>query len=554
MQPTEKSSPQRARSSWITNLPALVIAGLILPHLVWIAEDQSVWPWDPAWYAEVTAELWYTLLHDPLRWPRLMLQAFGSKAPGIAWFGQLFVPLGLVVGSIEAGLLLSVVAVQAGTLFLSYGIARELSGGDRLVGIAACGFMASAPLFAALSNQYLVEPLQLFAVTYFFRVAVMAPRWDRPTIATHLLLGAALAMAAKASSPLYCVFPGMIGLRCFRRAPRPVSLRACSAAAWRRPGLVAAVVLLALVIAWYVKNFRGIFDFVRQSSSGEVALAYGREDVFFNKALFWLSAAQANFFVPQVMVGFLLLNVAILLWRFCCKPPNHRLQNGAAIVLSAALAQVMAVLIVFSLNINEEQRYLLPLLPSVMILCMGPLFWAPQRRFAVAAIILAAVQFSLVQAQLLSLIPENPAVSHWLMPPNADGPKIDELSRLVEETCPAAMKDRTIICGVEYPWLNGNSLAFYAVKAMFRTKHRCYFTSLGYAAGNVDRAWERLERLRIPYFISVAKPSQSGSPDFVNKVSLPILERIEKDPRFERQAFDSRFSILLYCTIHESCP
>ena len=51
--------------------PALFAAALVAPSVVWISLDRSIWPWDPAWYGEVSVDLWATLRHGG-NWSGLM--------------------------------------------------------------------------------------------------------------------------------------------------------------------------------------------------------------------------------------------------------------------------------------------------------------------------------------------------------------------------------------------------------------------------------------------------------------------------------------------------
>jgi len=99
----------------------------IFPSIIWIFLDQSVFPWDQSWYGQVSVELFYRLTHSPLEWFKQMIYAFGSKAPGIAWLGQFFVPIGQLIGSIDIGLLLSIVATQFIVLLLIYHIVLKLT-------------------------------------------------------------------------------------------------------------------------------------------------------------------------------------------------------------------------------------------------------------------------------------------------------------------------------------------------------------------------------------------------------------------------------------------
>ena len=138
--------------------------------------------WDEAIYGKGSVELFYTLSHSPKRWLRLMLNILHEQAPGVSWLGQFFVPLGYLVGSIDVSLLLSILVTQALTLVLIYRSVWELSGHNRLVSIGGCLVVASAPLFVGMSHQYLAEPLQLLAVTWFVLIMSFAPKWPRTSI------------------------------------------------------------------------------------------------------------------------------------------------------------------------------------------------------------------------------------------------------------------------------------------------------------------------------------------------------------------------------------
>src|SRR4051794_10892475 len=86
----------------------LVIPLLLLPSVVWMARDHTVWPWDQAWYAQVSVQSWYWMQHSLRHWIETMLTGINAKPPGSVWLGVLFVPLRHVAGSVETALLLSI--------------------------------------------------------------------------------------------------------------------------------------------------------------------------------------------------------------------------------------------------------------------------------------------------------------------------------------------------------------------------------------------------------------------------------------------------------------
>src|SRR5438105_7890079 len=109
-------------------LAAAVGVAIVSPSLVWAIIDKSIWPWDPAWYGQVSVDLWTTLHLDPGRWPSAMAHAFGSKPPGIAWFGQFFVPLGLAVGRVPLFALISTLLCEGATVAIVFAAVRRLTG------------------------------------------------------------------------------------------------------------------------------------------------------------------------------------------------------------------------------------------------------------------------------------------------------------------------------------------------------------------------------------------------------------------------------------------
>jgi hypothetical protein len=77
------------KSRWIY----LLIVGLLTPSFFWIAQDYHVWPWDQAWYGEVSVDLCFWLTHSAYTWLATMADGLDLKPPGVVWIGQFFVLL-----------------------------------------------------------------------------------------------------------------------------------------------------------------------------------------------------------------------------------------------------------------------------------------------------------------------------------------------------------------------------------------------------------------------------------------------------------------------------
>jgi hypothetical protein len=122
------------------------------------------------------------------------------------------------------------------------------------------------------------------------------------------------------------------------------------------------------------------------------------------------------------------------------------------------------------------------------------------------------------------------------------------LSKLVDTTCKnETEKNRYNIIGLDLPWFNANSASYFSAQQQLKKEFRCYYTSLGYAEKDMDKAWTRLFDLNINYFATIQPRSQAEMSDPFNLVSLPILERIQSSPKFTREVFvDDQSHVLLY--------
>ncbi len=516
----------------------LLALALCAPSVIWIALNRSLWPWDPAWYGEVSVDLWYRLTCDTATWPWAMVRAFASKAPLVAWIGQFFVPLGRALGSVDFALLLSIVLTQAGTLLLIFAAAVRLAPRNLFAPLAAVAFTASAPLFIGLNHQYFVEPLQTFGVAWLFWVAVSAPTLSRVRAITHLVAASALLMGAKASSPLYAVFPGVVALLAVLRgrSGRP-RVRSWTAEIAR---IVPVLVFTALVVTWYAINFRHVADHVAFSASAE---DYGKFGPFFDKLRFWLTVAWQNFIYPPLAWPAAIVGLGAVVGK-----AFSRQRRVGALTAGAGMLTFAVALCVFSRSANEEPRYLLPLLPglAVALAWLLDLSWPRlAKALAVAVAVIGVAQLALVQAQAFGLVERHPNLAIWVHAVERDAGAYTELDRLVEAASPADRAYRYVICGVEVPALNANTLSYHAAKQSLDRGFRCYFTSLGYAAADPQPAWDRMTDLNASYFITLAGSGTSPA-NFLNRINEAIRERVRGSPVFVQVPFDSPRGIELY--------
>jgi hypothetical protein len=516
-------------------LPVLPVVAL-LPSFIWLLRDRSVWPFDQAWYGQESIELYVTLRRVPREWPHQMASVFGIKAPAIAWIGQLFVPLGQAWGSIELGLLTLIVLAQAATLVVLFATYRAHSGGRVGPAIVGSFAVAAAPLFVAMTHEYFVEPLQCFAVAWFLAIMTFGRRWQLHVLVMHLVGAAAFALLVKVSSPIYCIAPGLVGLWwLFKRTSTGVP-RATPSAQWPLwAGELASALLAAATLNWYVVNWVPLTQFVADTSSGSVALLYGVRSSFPDKLAHWLVAIQQSFFYPPTLLVLGMLTavaIALLVKRW---HSSNGILPGASLYAAVAGFEVWLVLALFSLQVNEEQRYLLPLAPYVGVLVTLLLTQLRRLLFTLTVGGILVVQWTLVYAQALGFTPPNADLSYWLLPPHLDLQDRQDVANAVSETCTPGDALRYNVVGVELGWFNANSFSFFAAQRRLAGGDVCYYTALGFAETDPNKAWQRMFDLNVDYFITVDPNQVQISDDVFNRISSNILERTRTSALFTAQ-------------------
>ena len=311
------------------------------------------------------------------------------------------------------------------------------------------------------------------------------------------------------------------------------------------PGFESAGVRIAVAGAfgalWYAINYAAVLQHIRDASSGEVALNYGFRAPVGQKYRLWLRLLEQAFLDPYLswMLGFLVLAAfgAALIARV-----PFSLWRRQLFMVALSVAQIALVLFVFALNDAFETRYLYALLPYVAIviavLCRAARYRAVQALVLVAC----AAQWTAVNRASFALRPVLANQFPWLNPIVTDAADHAALAEVVHRT--SIFRGYNIV-GVEEPWLNANSAAFFAAKNRLDTGVRSYYTSLGYAEKDTAAAMKRIEDFSTRFVITLDEPFQS-TPDFLNLVSLPVLRELKSSERFARVAFPNEKGIVIF--------
>jgi hypothetical protein len=515
----------------------------VFPNIIWIFLDKSVFPWDQAWYGQVSVELFYHLTHSPIDWVREMISAFGAKAPGIAWVGQFFVPIGQLINSVDIGLLLSILVTQSITLFIVYHIILRLTD-SRLISIICCLFVSSSPLSIGLTHQYFVEPLQTLGIAWIILIMVSAPQWESNKIILHLASAISLAMLAKVSSPLYFFSPVLVISHCaYSNRNANKRLIGVKTRNWLSKIKIeflpiATFLLVTGALLWYGKNLQSILLFALNSSSGETSLYYGEKGDFFNKIHYWLLATQKNFLSPISLTFILSLTFYIFSVKILKIKGNLKLLrlNYFDICVMACFLEIISILAILSLNVNQENRYLLPILPHLAIIMSWILKKVNQNAILVFIGSLFTLQLLVFQSQALGITGLSPNLSPWLYSINTNDDNKQLLTEVIHTTCNTKEQGKYNIIGLELPQFNANSASYFSAQQLLTQSFHCYYTSLGYAEKNPEKAWKKLLDMNINYFVTLKQSSQPKSVDFLNKVSSSILDKVKNSTKFKLQS------------------
>jgi hypothetical protein len=485
--------------------PAALALALVLPSLVWVFLDRSIWPWDPSWYGEVSVDLWATLRTDVANWGSAMAHALGAasagKPPAVVWLGQFFVPLGGFVGGDATALLLSIVLTQAAIIGLVFAACRRIGLSDLAAGLGAL-LVAASPLFVSMGHAYFAEPIQTLAVAWALFGVASATRW--PVALTFVQIPGiiAFAMLAKLSSPPYVaapllamVFLALVGPSEGRRAAPPF---------WKDWRVIASAVLSVVLvygaISWYVINHVAALEHARLAAQNTGL--FGTSQGFVEELHSWLDRLRDASFLPHIGLVLLALSIAalvLLIRRRGVKPTlDPRFVMAAACVITVAV-----VVVLFATQPNSDVRFILAVVPCVAIAVAIVIDASGSRNLVVAAAVVAAVEFGFVQLQSFGKKPVSSMSYPALVAPVSNTAFAKELNDVVGATCNTETAGKINMVGAEYPWFNHNNLEMLAFERYRLNGLRCYYTALGYASTDPEAGWARVKQFASPYYISI---------------------------------------------------
>lgn len=538
----EEKTTIDSRPPWM----AMVVCGLLLaPSVAWLWLDCHVWDWDPAEYGYFAIDLWRSLWTESRLWPWLFFHAVGPKAPTLIWIGQFMLPLRHVLGG--AGNLFNFInlAFQWGSLFLLWRCAHQVTG-KKWGAYVLCIWLAGMPLFVGMSQDFLTEPMQLFAVLFVWFIALSGSEWSVSKRLAFLLWGGAWVLGAKASTPAYCVVPGVYSLYWLGKSIRR---KQWGLNRWNGLGMATGAFHLGVIAAWYVLNREEAVQKVMDASVGDAAYHFGYKDTFSNKMVYWLGSLGQSLTLRAmapllIFVGVVL--VCALVWMAWRKRDGIRWRGGAARVFVLSALQVLIALVVLAVNISTPIRYVYAILPSFLLMLApglgggGGVF---PRRVALYGM---GIWFAGSQLLFLGLVSsaEVESARHWTCP-ERNPSQINQIKHVITRLNTREYDGVYHLCGADFSWFSGSTLNYYAALDSLDSGHRTQFGRLGHFLSEVEPAWARVHG-QLGSYLAGSDDLMNGRTDRHGQVSMEILNRIKADPRFVKEATPELPDLVLY--------
>jgi hypothetical protein len=191
----------------------------------------------------------------------------------------------------------------------------------------------------------------------------------------------------------------------------------------------------------------------------------------------------------------------------------------------APAGTVFTTILLFSLQVNEDTRYLISTTPMIAVL----LEWGASIWLSVFAAVCLSFCAAVIHARSFSYDNLGGTFFNYLGGVSHDRSRREFLTRIVGLTCDGR---GWIALGVNYSFVNQNSADFYAGQ---RGQRPCSYANL--SETDVDQAINRIFSYLARYIVTIPVDrqitgDQGHAPDFVNKISKALAEQLARDQRF----------------------
>jgi len=483
----------------------------VFPCFLWACLDKSAWIWDAAMYGLEAIRLWRYLVFQPSGYWHDVITVIGTKAPMICWIGQFFAPFGNWFGYERVFLFMQVFF----SAWMIFDVTRwKIFSSSNLKMLAGALLIASTPIFIFQSHFYFVELSQAFGVLFTFGLYLRRKEVGVVYITCAYFALFFYLLGVKITSPCYIFLPSM-GLlhECWirRKEYSWAALKKWPTNLW----FVLAIITMTVVTAWYVTNAMQIYTFAMGAARGKTALLYGQKAGLITKFEFWWPNMRNLFWGgrSQLVFTILIILAFILKWRKIIDQP-----------FCFAVAQVALIMLAVCLQINQETRYIYPLL-VYWVYIFGRII-VQKRVFLTLFICLFIFRWAEINLGTLGVWPLKSWMP-WSDKVDLKGTYLNQANLILQKTVDT--KDqKAIMLGVDIRQLNENLLQF-----KYFTQHRDAVLnypiySIGYAQNSLNLAIENINHLHGEYLVTQPMSVLKALNDPWNRVSYQLAQRLEK--------------------------
>ncbi len=211
-----------------------------------------------------------------------------------------------------------------------------------------------------------------------------------------------------------------------------------------------------------------------EATRGQEALHYGSPVVLLTKLWYWISTLSVGLSPLTVVSGATCIITVVhrggsrsLMEDTFRDRISVAMENGTLFALVLA-GTILLTLLAFSLQINEDQRYVLSLIPMVAVLLSWSLSVLRQKILTAVFLCTLAASSVAVYSYSFGLYDPDDADNPWNWQLQLDPDDAMLLTTAVRASCPPENANQTNLFVVDYANLNGHSANFYAEKTPTR--------------------------------------------------------------------------------------
>jgi hypothetical protein len=357
---------------------------LLLPNLIWILLDKSLWRGDPCGYALGSVFLHKYLVTDLWIWAHSMM--YGYKGPLILWIGQVFVGIGDSIGNVSLALLIIPFISSFISIVLLYKSFFTFFQ-SRLIAFCGSIVVAGSPLFFGISTGFWVEPIQLAIIAWGIYSLTKVNKWSLYFAISQYIIFFSIALLAKTSTLLYVIVPSMVFWYNFSKQYNRENLT-------KRDAIFIAISLFFAIptATFYLLNYSNIVGFAHFAATSTL-FSTNQDRV----SLFWDNLSSGIFSSIGCLTFLVLLPISAY------KYIKHWRNNKVLIGFLLPVFQISLFLFSWLFSINEDARYFIPLIPYFALLVCWALYTCKIELLTMLVTLIFVIQLAKVDAIAFNL-------------------------------------------------------------------------------------------------------------------------------------------------------